>query len=65
MRIHVNGQTLESASPTLLALLVELGYEDAKVGTAVNREFVREKDRATTKLKENDAVEIVSPRQGG
>jgi sulfur carrier protein len=65
MRIHVNGQALEPAARTLRALLVELGYEDAKVGTAVNHEFVREKDRATTMLNEDDAVEIVAPRQGG
>ncbi|MFM8647461.1 MAG: sulfur carrier protein ThiS [Methylocystis sp.] len=50
---------------TLCGLLNELGYEDQKVGTAVNQEFVRSKDREMIKLKEDDAVEIVTPRQGG
>ncbi|MFM8859135.1 MAG: MoaD/ThiS family protein, partial [Methylocystis sp.] len=31
----------------------------------VNQEFVRSKDRDGVKLKEDDAVEIVTPRQGG
>ncbi|WP_338037852.1 sulfur carrier protein ThiS [Methylocystis parvus] len=52
-------------SSTLEALLRELGYEDQKVGTALNQEFVRDKDRNTTLLQEGDAVEIVTPRQGG
>jgi sulfur carrier protein len=65
MRIHVNGQALEPAARTLLALLIELGYGDARVGTAVNNAFVREKDRSTTMLNDDDAVEIVAPRQGG
>ena len=35
------------------------------VGTALNQEFVRDRDRAQTPLREGDAVEIVTPRQGG
>jgi sulfur carrier protein len=65
MRIQVNGRPREVASTTLEALLRELGYEDQKVGTAVNQEFVRDKDRGVTALQEGDAVEIVTPRQGG
>jgi sulfur carrier protein len=42
-----------------------LGYEDEIVGTALNQEFVRRQDRAGTLLQDGDAVEIVTPRQGG
>lgn len=65
MRICVNGRTLEVGATTLAALLAELGYADKKVGTALNQQFVRDKDRASTMLREGDAVEIVTPRQGG
>ncbi|WP_363350044.1 sulfur carrier protein ThiS [Methylocystis echinoides] len=65
MRIQVNGRPRDVSATTLDALLRELGYEDQKVGTALNQEFVRDKDREKTQLQEGDAVEIVTPRQGG
>ncbi len=65
MRIQVNGRPREVTATTLDALLRELGYEDQKVGTALNQEFVRDRDREKTQLQEGDAVEIVTPRQGG
>lgn len=65
MRIEVNGEAREVAAPTLALLLEELGLADRPVATALNQEFVRAKDRDDTKLREGDAVEIVSPRQGG
>ena len=65
MRINVNGRMREVAALTLVALLAELEYADQTVATALNQEFVRGKDRAATPLREGDAVEIVSPRQGG
>lgn len=65
MRIQVNGRPREVAATTLEALLRELGYEDQKVGTALNQEFVRDRDRDKAVLQEGDAVEIVTPRQGG
>jgi sulfur carrier protein len=65
MRIQVNGRPREVSATTLDALLRELGYEDQKVGTALNQEFVRDRDREQTTLQEGDAVEIVTPRQGG
>jgi sulfur carrier protein len=65
MRIQVNGRPREVSATTLDALLRELGYEDQKVGTALNQEFVRDRDREKTPIREGDAVEIVTPRQGG
>ena len=65
MQIHVNGKALEVAAATLAALLLELEYEEGAVATALNQNFVRKNDRGKTPLKEGDAVEILTPRQGG
>ncbi|GLO72857.1 hypothetical protein MACH17_43740 [Phaeobacter inhibens] len=65
MKIIVNGTAVESAAPTLAALLEELSKGDAKVATAVNERFVPVGLRAQTKLSAGDRVEIVAPRQGG
>lgn len=65
MDIRVNGTPLQVEAQTLAALIDELEYEDAAVATAVNQTFVRRKDRGTTTLAPNDAVEILTPRQGG
>ncbi len=65
MQIHINGKPHEVSAATLALLLAELDYGDATVATAVNQSFVRAADRASTFLTEGDAVEIVSPRQGG
>lgn len=65
MRIQINGRPQEVSATTLQSLLQELGYENETVGTALNQEFVRGKDRAQTPLRDGDAVEIVTPRQGG
>jgi sulfur carrier protein len=64
MQIHVNGKALEVAAATLAALLLELEYEEG-VATALNQNFVRKSDRGKMSLKEGDAVEILTPRQGG
>jgi sulfur carrier protein len=65
MQISVNGRIHEVSAQTLDLLLEELGYETQTVATALNQEFVRGKDRSTVLLREGDAVEIVTPRQGG
>jgi sulfur carrier protein len=65
MRIQVNGHLHEVQATTLASLIDELGYGDRKVGTAINQEFVRDRDRDTRVLQDGDAVEIVTPRQGG
>ncbi len=65
MRISVNGRAHEVEAATLAALLDELAYGEAIVATALNQIFVRAVDRAATPLRDGDAVEIVSPRQGG
>ncbi|HMK91331.1 MAG TPA: sulfur carrier protein ThiS [Methylocystis sp.] len=65
MRVEVNGETRDVEAATLARLLAELGYGEGPVATAVNHEFVRARDREETPLRDGDAVEIVSPRQGG
>ena len=65
MRIIVNGNSREVEAATLAALLAELDYGGATVGTAVNQAFVRAADRPATTLRDGDAVEILVPRQGG
>jgi sulfur carrier protein len=65
MQISVNGLRREVKAQTLAGLLEELGYETQAVATAINQEFVRSKDRSATALREGDAVEILTPRQGG
>lgn len=65
MDIRVNGAPLQVEATTLAALVDELEYDDAAVATAVNRAFVRRKDRGETALRANDEVEILTPRQGG
>ena len=65
MKLEVNGKLVEAKSVNLADLLAELDYGDLKVATALNRNFVRAVDRAATRLKEGDAVEVVAPRQGG
>lgn len=65
MQILVNGKELEVGATTLAALLDELEYQDMAVATALNQNFVRAVDRGETMLKSGDAVEILTPKQGG
>lgn len=65
MKIIVNGETTETHARTLEDLCAALGYRDAKIATAHNGDFVPAPAREKTKLNENDAIEIVAPRQGG
>lgn len=65
MKIIVNGEAVETTSPTLAALLTELGKGNAKVATSLNETFVPKTLRDTQTLIDGDRVEIVAPRQGG
>lgn len=65
MQIRVNGKAREVAATTLEALLDELDYRDVVVATALNQNFVRAVDRKGTPLQAGDAVEILTPKQGG
>jgi len=65
MKITLNGEALETAAPTLAALLDGLGKRGAKVATSVNEAFVPKAQRAQYALQDGDRVELVAPRQGG
>ena len=65
MRILVNGVWREPSASGLDAVLVELGYGEAVVSTAVNGEFIATAARAGTRLADGDRVEVLAPMQGG
>jgi sulfur carrier protein len=65
LKITVNGETRETGVHTLAELCAALGYDEMKVATALNGEFVPAPRRDATALKADDRVEIVAPRQGG
>ncbi len=61
----MNGEARTTKARTLDDLCRELGLLEAKIATAHNGAFVPAKQRAEVKLAEDDAVEVLSPRQGG
>ena len=64
MKIIINGENTEVQATALDQLLVELGYGDSRVATAVNGVFVAQGHRADCTLNEADRLEVVTPRQG-
>ena len=65
MKLEINGDTAQSSASNLAALLQELGHDETRVATALNRVFVPRSERETTTLSEGDSVEILAPMQGG
>jgi len=65
MNLLVNGEPRAVEACDLAALVAELALDPATVATALNREFVARAERGDARLSENDAVEILSPMQGG
>ena len=69
MKIRLNGESWETTAETVAALLAELQEQEGlsldAVAVAVNGDFAPSAARAALRLEEGDAVEIVSPRQGG
>ncbi len=65
LKIIVNGEATQTQARTLEELCTALGHGKVKVATALNGDFVPAPRRDQIELAENDAVEIVSPRQGG
>ncbi len=65
MNIQLNGERRQIGAQDLAAALEELGLAGAVVATAVNGEFVPADARRATPLTEGDALEVLSPMQGG
>lgn len=64
-RIEVNGEAREIGAATLADALVELGWAEARVATALNGDFVPASARATQGLRDGDRLEVLAPMQGG
>jgi len=65
LRVSLNGEPRITEARTLAELVVEAGFAEAKIATAINGVFVPQSARADRVIAEGDRVEIVSPRQGG
>ena len=65
MRLIVNGEPIDAKATRVDALLGELDYEGTHLAVAVNYDVVPRARWAETSLSEGDAVEILTPRQGG
>lgn len=65
MQLIVNGERRDVRSDRVDALLGELDYAGAHVAVAVNHDVVPRTRWAETPLRTGDAVEIITPRQGG
>jgi sulfur carrier protein len=65
MTIVCNGTKHEVENLSLSEILVELGYGQLMIATAVNGRFVPVRQRASVLLKKGDMLEVVAPRQGG
>jgi len=65
MVLTVNGERIETKATRVDALLAELDYEGTHLAVAVNYDVVPRARWADTPLNDNDAVEILTPRQGG
>ncbi|MFD2739154.1 sulfur carrier protein ThiS [Sulfitobacter aestuarii] len=65
MRLQLNGESVETGAADLQALLIEAGFGDAVVATAVNGSFVPQGMRGDHALQPGDQVEVLAPMQGG
>lgn len=65
MRITLNGETIETQSETVAALLREREMPPIGVAVARNGAVVRRADHEATILCESDAIEIIRAVQGG
>ena len=65
MRLLVNGEPREVEATTLASALEALDYSEATIATALNGEFVPERARSATQVRDGDRIEVLAPRQGG
>ena len=65
MVLIVNGERRETDARGIAALLAEMEFAGAQLAIAVNRGVVPRARWSDVELRDGDAVEIISPRQGG
>lgn len=65
MVLIVNGERRETEARQIAALLAELEFTGVQLAIAVNRGVVPRRRWGEVELRDGDAIEIISPRQGG
>ena len=65
MNIRCNDQEKEIEAKDLASALLELGYAEITVATALNGEFVPRALRKNTTLRAGDQLDVLAPMQGG
>lgn len=65
MNIQLNGEQKDVAATTIAELVVELGLEQRMVAVERNLEVVPKSAYETTRLVENDRLEVVHMIGGG
>ncbi len=65
MNINLNGERIESSSQTLMALVLEKGFDPASLVAEVNLEVVRQEVWGKMSLKDGDSIELLSFVGGG
>ena len=65
MKISINGVLKSVSANNLETILIEAGYGEMRVATALNGIFVPGERRAEFQIEEGDQFEVVTPRQGG
>jgi thiamine biosynthesis protein ThiS len=66
MKLHINGEARDFASPLSLSSLIEqLGMKQDRVAIELNRNIVPREQWATTSLTDGDRLEIVHFVGGG
>ena len=64
--LSFNGQALQTAAPTLQALLIERGYDlRTAMACAVNTDFVPRAQWPQRLLSAHDRIDVVAPITGG
>jgi sulfur carrier protein len=65
MKLQLNGSAIDADVSSLADLLIDQGFGEAKVATAVNGSFVPAPARKTHILNPGDMIEVLAPMQGG
>ncbi len=65
MNIIINGEARSIAATNLKELCSVMGYDGVVIATALNGDFVPASERESRRLRDDDKVEILTPRQGG
>ena len=67
MNVTLNGQPTEVSKPdaTVADLIEQVGLKGRPVAVEVNKQLVPKREHATTKIKGNDTIELVTLVGGG